>query len=224
VGSEELGDPVARARALATTEEAAELYRTWAGTYDDDVFGRLGFTGSARIAELLIQHLPSPAAAVLDLGCGTGAVGRRLAELGATTVDGVDLSPEMLELARQTGGYRRLAVLDLTAADLDVGGPYAATVSAGTFTSGHVGASVVPRLLAAIEPGGVVAWVIGAGVWPAFDTALAPFDLAVLHRAVEPIRRDGPPEAVMYVARTPSSPFRSAICTSSARSADQNEG
>ena len=204
MGPGEPGDPVARARALAGTDQAAELYRAWAGTYDDDVFGRLGFTGSARIAELLIEHLPSPTAPVLDLGCGTGAVGRRLAELGATTVDGVDLSPEMLELARRTGAYRHLAVRDLTAADLEVGGPYAATVSAGTFTSGHVGPSVVPTLLAAVEPGGVIAWVIGAAVWPGFETALAPLALDVLHRAVEPIRRDGPPEAVMYVARTPA--------------------
>jgi hypothetical protein len=52
VGPQDAGDPVARARALAGTDEAAELYREWAGTYDDDVFGRLGFTGSARIAEL----------------------------------------------------------------------------------------------------------------------------------------------------------------------------
>lgn len=203
MGFEEPSDPVARARSLAGSEQAAELYRTWAGTYDDDVFGRLGFTGSARIAELLMVHLPSRTAPVLDLGCGTGAVGRRLAELGATTIDGVDLSPEMLELAAATGAYRHLTVLDLTAGDLDVSGPYAATISAGTFTSGHVGPSVVPRLLAAAEPDGVVAWVIGAAVWPDFGTALAPFDLRVLHRAVEPIRRDGPPEAVMYVARTP---------------------
>ena len=182
MGPAELGDPVARARALAGAEEAADLYRAWAGTYDDDVFGRLGFTGSARIAELLIEHLANPTAPVLDLGCGTGAVGRRLAELGATTVDGVDLSPEMLEVARRTGTYRRLAVQDLTVAELDLGGPYAATISAGTFTSGHVGPSVVPGLLVAVEPGGLIAWVIGA---------------------VEPIRCDGPPEAVMYVARTP---------------------
>ena len=204
MGPGELGDPVARARALAGTDQAAELYRAWAGTYDDDVFARLGFTGSARIAELLIERLPSLTAPVLDLGCGTGAVGRRLAELGATTVDGVDLSPEMLELARRTGAYRHRAVSDLTAADLEVGGRYAATISAGTFTSGHVGPSVVPRLLAAVEPGGVIAWVIGAAVWPGFETALAPFARDVLHRAVEPIRRDGPPEAVMYVARTPA--------------------
>lgn len=204
MGPQDTGDPVVRARALAGPDQAAELYREWAGTYDDDVFGRLGFTGSARIAELLIGHLAGPTAAVLDLGCGTGAVGRRLAELGATTVDGVDLSPEMLELARRTGAYRHLTVQDLTAADLEVGGPYAATVSAGTFTSGHVGPSVVPRLLAAVEPGGVIAWVIGAAVWPGFEAALAPLAPDVLHRAVEPIRRDGPPEAVMYVARTPA--------------------
>jgi SAM-dependent methyltransferase len=217
-------DPIARARAIGGVDDAAAVYRDWAATYDDDVFGRLGFTGSARIAELLVRHLPDRTAPVLDLGCGTGAVGRRLAELGATTIDGVDLSPEMLQVAAGTGAYRHLTVLDLTATDLDIGGPYAATVSAGTFTSGHVGPSVVPRLLAAVEPAGVIAWVIGAAVWPAFETALAPFDLTVLHRAVEPIRRDGPPEAVMYAAQTPPSPFWSADSALGTESADQKRG
>ena len=204
------GDPIARARAIGGVSDAAAVYRDWAETYDEDVFGRLGFTGSSRIAELLVAHLSDPTAPVLDLGCGTGAVGRRLAELGVTTLDGVDLSPEMLAVAARTGAYRHLAVVDLAVADVVVGGPYAAMVSAGTFTSGHVGPSVVPRLLAAVEPGGVIAWVIGAPVWPDFETALGPFDLSVLHCSVEPIRRDGPPEAVMYAARTPPSPFWSA--------------
>jgi predicted TPR repeat methyltransferase len=195
-------DPITRARAIAGPDDAAAVYREWAATYDDDVFGRLAFTGSARIAELLVAHLPDPTAPVLDLGCGTGAVGRRLAELGVTTVDGVDLSPEMLEVAGRTGAYRARRVVDLTAAAVDVGGPYAATISAGTFTTGHVGADVVPTVLAGVEPGGLVAWVIGATEWPAFRRALRPLGLAVLHQALEPIRRDGPPEAVMYVART----------------------
>jgi predicted TPR repeat methyltransferase len=196
-------DPIARARAIVDVNEAAAVYRDWAATYDDDVFGRLGFTGSARIAELLVAHLPDPAAAVLDLGCGTGAVGRRLAELGATTIDGVDLSPEMLEIARRTGAYRRLTIGDLTA-PVDLGGPYAATVAAGLLTSGHVGPDTVPVLLGVLEPGGVIAWVIGSAQWPTFEEALRPFGLAVLHSDLEPVRRDGPPEAVMYIARTPT--------------------
>lgn len=207
-------DRVSRARSITSAREAAEVYRDWAATYDDDVFGRLGFVGSARIAELLVAHLPDRSVPVLDLGCGTGAVGGRLAELGVTTVDGVDLSPEMLAVAERTGVYRTLAVVDLnvadpTAADLTDGadladvtaGAYGAAVSAGTFTSGHVGPDAVPRLLRALAPGGLIAWVIGGAVWPSFEPVLSASALTVLHEEWEPIRRDGPPEAVMLVAR-----------------------
>jgi predicted TPR repeat methyltransferase len=200
-------DRISRARSITSVEQAAELYGAWAPTYDDEVFGRLGFTGSARIAELLVAHLPDRSVPVLDLGCGTGAVGVRLAELGVTTVDGVDLSPEMLAVAERTGVYRRLAVADLTVSESVSGGDlglYAALVSAGTFTSGHVGPDAVPRLLEALEPDGLLAWVIGRAVWPAFESVLsapALTSLTVLHQAHEPIRRGGGPEAVMYVAR-----------------------
>src|SRR4051812_21685742 len=94
-----VSDSLERARSLSSVEEAARLYGEWASTYDDDVFAELGFTGSARIAELLAGVLPDQDQAVADLGCGTGAVGRRLGELGVTTIDGIDLSPQMLAVA-----------------------------------------------------------------------------------------------------------------------------
>jgi trans-aconitate methyltransferase len=194
-------DPVRRARSISNPEQAAALYAEWAPTYDADVFGDLGFTGSARIAELLVDFLPDPTQPVIDLGCGTGAVGRRLAQLGVTTIDGVDLSPEMLAIAARSGAYRRLAVADLNALDDQPYGSYAASASAGTFTTGHVGAEVVPRLLELLRPEAIVAWVIADAVWPPFARVLAASPLAVLHQAAEPIRRDGPPEAVMFVAR-----------------------
>jgi predicted TPR repeat methyltransferase len=193
---------IARARSIASAAEAAAVYADWAPTYDEDVFGRLGFTGSARIAELLAAHLPGRTAPVLDLGCGTGAVGVRLAELGLTTIDGVDLSPEMLAIAGQTGAYRRLTVADLTANDADLGAEYGATVSAGTFTSGHVGPAAVPRLLEVLAPGGLLAWVIGGSVWPSFEPVLSAVAVTVLHAEWEPIRRGGPAEAMMVVARS----------------------
>ena len=193
---------IARARSITSAGEAAAVYRDWAASYDDDVFGRLGFTGSARIAELLVAHLPDRSAPVLDLGCGTGAVGVRLAELGVTTIDGVDLSPEMLAIAERTGAYRTLTVADLTAGDLALTGGYGATISAGTFTSGHVGPDAVPRLLRALEPAGLIAWVIGDGMWPSFEPVLSASALDVLHAAHEAIRRGAGPEAVMFVARS----------------------
>ena len=195
-------DRVARARSMTSPDEAAAVYRDWAANYDEDVFDRLGFVGSARIAELLVAHLPDRSASVLDLGCGTGAVGVRLAELGVTAIDGVDLSPEMLAIAERTGAYRTLTVADLTAADLELLGRYEASVSAGTFTSGHVGPDAVPRLLGALAPGGLIAWVIGDGVWPSFEDVLSAAAMTVLHVAHEPIRSGAGPEAVMYVARS----------------------
>ena len=194
-------DPVRRARSISSVEQAAALYADWAPTYDADVFGELGFIGSDRIAELLVSVLPDPTLPVIDLGCGTGAVGRRLAELGVTTVDGVDLSPEMLAIAASSGAYRHLTVADLHTLEDQPHGSYAASVSAGTFTTGHVGPEVVPQLLDLLRPGGVVAWVIADAVWPRFEPALAARTLAVLNQSIEAIRRDGPPEAVMFVAR-----------------------
>jgi 2-polyprenyl-3-methyl-5-hydroxy-6-metoxy-1,4-benzoquinol methylase len=47
---------------------------------------------------LLQDALPAPPARVLDVGCGTGSVAVLLAELGFT-VQGIDLSPRMLEQA-----------------------------------------------------------------------------------------------------------------------------
>jgi predicted TPR repeat methyltransferase len=200
-GDAHVPDPVARARSLSSVEEAAELYAGWASTYDDDVFGELGFTGSTRIAELLVDVLPHLDEPVVDLGCGTGAVGRRLAELGVTTIDGVDLSPEMIAVAARTGAYRRLTVADLNALPTRDDAIYVASVSAGTFTSGHVGPGVAPRLMELLRPDGFVAWVIAAAAWPRFEPVLALLSLDVLHNELEPIRRDGPPEAVMFVAR-----------------------
>ena len=200
-GGERMSDPLDRARSISTPEEAMQLYAEWASTYDDDVFGALGFTGSARIAELLAGVLTDPAQPVVDLGCGTGAVGQRLAQLGVTTIDGIDLSPEMIAIAARTGAYRRLTVGDLN----DIGdhphATYAASVSAGTFTTGHVGPGAVPGLIELLRPDGVIAWVIAVALWPRFEPVLMSLGLDVLHQSVESIRRDAPPEAVMFVAR-----------------------
>ncbi len=195
--------PVDQARALTSPAEAVVLYREWAQQYDHDVFATAGFTGSSRIADLLVEHMQRHGVAantpILDLGCGTGAVGVRLHEHGCTVIDGLDISSEMLAIATSKQVYRNLSVADLTQ-PVASGERYRACVSAGTFTSGHVGPSSVEHLAALLVDDAVVAWVVATTVWPSFEEAFVGAGLTLLGREVEPIRRGGAPEAVMALA------------------------
>jgi len=62
----------------------------------------------AGAARALMPHLP-PDAQGIDFGCGSGVLGLALREAGLRRpLDGLDLSPVMLGLARETGCYRHL--------------------------------------------------------------------------------------------------------------------
>lgn len=52
-----------------------------------------------RYQDLLLRHVPRHCENALDIGCGRGALARALASR-ATHVLGIDLSPEMVRLAR----------------------------------------------------------------------------------------------------------------------------
>lgn len=62
----------------------------------------------AGAAEALMPHL-DPNAQGIDFGCGSGVLGSALLARGLHhPLDGLDLSPVMLDLARRTGAYRHL--------------------------------------------------------------------------------------------------------------------
>lgn len=96
------------------------LFDDFAGHFELTLVDRLAYTVPDRLARLLVDAGVPDSAAVLDLGCGTGLMAAALG--GAQrTIDGVDLSPRMLEQARAREIYRQLheaEVLDfLRAAD-----------------------------------------------------------------------------------------------------------
>lgn len=68
------------------------------------------------IADAVSALHPAPFAAVFDLGCGTGLVGDALGAARAPVIDGVDLSPKMIEETRKKGRYRELLVDDIVQA------------------------------------------------------------------------------------------------------------
>jgi SAM-dependent methyltransferase len=91
-----------------------EGYGEWAASYEDIVQDVMDVRLLERIQSVdwdVIQ-------AGVDLACGTGRIGVWLKQHGVTTLDGVDLTQEMLEGARAKGIYRQLVVGDMRAAAL----------------------------------------------------------------------------------------------------------
>lgn len=133
--------------------EARRMYGDWAETYDES-FGRAwGYIAPREIAAILKARI-DPLGEVLDIGAGTGLVAEHLRGL---TVDAIDITPEMLEVARPKGLYRSLMLGDLTRALEIPDNSYDGIVSCGTFTHGHVGPECLPELLRITRPGAVFA-------------------------------------------------------------------
>jgi len=93
-----------------------DLFDRYAPRFDADLTGTLGYATPEALAALLERAgVPKDGRAeALDLGCGTGLSGLVLAPFAAR-IEGVDLSPRMLEAARARGLYAALHEADLLA-------------------------------------------------------------------------------------------------------------
>ncbi|MFQ5545206.1 MAG: class I SAM-dependent DNA methyltransferase [Acidiferrobacterales bacterium] len=144
-----------RAYDLQSGDEALSLYRDWATSYDTDLVDPLGYVGPARVADIAAARCRDFNAQILDVGCGTGLVGERLASLGYRKMDGLDFSQEMLDVARTKNVYGVLINADLTQPLSIETASYDFIVSCGTFTHGHVGPEALDELLRITRAGGI---------------------------------------------------------------------
>jgi SAM-dependent methyltransferase len=97
------------------TLSVADGYAAWSGTYDDTVRDLLDLPLLERIRSVDWSNVGRAA----DLACGTGRAGAWLARQGVKRIDGVDLTPEMIELARRKGMYDDLHVGDVADTPLE---------------------------------------------------------------------------------------------------------
>ncbi|MEL6278314.1 MAG: class I SAM-dependent methyltransferase [Pseudomonadota bacterium] len=138
---------------LQTPEDNLRLYSDWADTYDQGFAHRTGYRSPKVIADAYLAA--GGGWPLLDAGCGTGLVAEHLP--AHATIDGLDLSPEMLETARAKGRYRNLIEADLTGELPLQDAQYLGLVSAGTFTHGHVGPEALHELMRVLKPGAACA-------------------------------------------------------------------
>jgi SAM-dependent methyltransferase len=92
-------------------------YGEWAGTYEQTVEDEMDI----RLLEGVKSIDWSAARDVLDLACGTGRIGAWLHERSPAAIAGVDITPEMLEVARCKPVYRNLVIADVSATELPSG-------------------------------------------------------------------------------------------------------
>lgn len=86
-------------------------YREWVTTYEETVQDDMDLRLLAGIRALPWSHL----ARAVDFACGTGRIGVWLKQQGVQEIDGIDLSAEMLDVAKAKRIYTRLCLGDLTA-------------------------------------------------------------------------------------------------------------
>lgn len=143
--------------AVAPRAYVQHLFDDYAPDFDQHLVDQLGYCAPEVLQRLLVGLGRPPFEQALDLGCGTGLCGPQLRPL-AQVLTGVDLSPAMLDAARQRGVYDHLALADLTEHLLATDVRHDLVVAADVFI--YVGdlAPVFSGVRRVLQPGGVFAF------------------------------------------------------------------
>ena len=138
-----------------STKELKNKYDTWAINYDADVQEDWSFMPVA-IAKKLSQLLPDKNCSILDAGAGTGLVGEALAKEGYTNLTAVDLSEQMLAIAKEKKVYKNLLQGNLEDSTIFSNfEKFDVIVSAGVFAYAHAGIEALNNLFTFLKEEGL---------------------------------------------------------------------
>jgi predicted TPR repeat methyltransferase len=146
------------------SQEIAELYDSWAEDYEGAI-SSWGYATPAVATWFLGRYVDPEDGTLLDAGAGTGIMGEILTPLGYGDLIGIDISGNMLELAREKGVYKDLRQMEL-------GGPldlpsdaFAAVLATGVFAAGHAPPESFEELIRTTRPGGYVIFSVRTDVY-----------------------------------------------------------
>ena len=157
-------------------EELVQVYDAWAENYDSDM-SKVGYRHPAIGLAMLARHVEKGAAPLLDAGAGTGLVGEWLAIMGYPETEALDLSEGMLKVAERKRVYSALHRAALGGELPFPSDRFAAIISTGVFTAGHVGVEGLDDLVRICRPGGVIVLSIKDLMWvSSFGAHVAGFE------------------------------------------------
>ena len=142
-------------------------YDAWAPDYEADM-ARSGYRLPERMVDVVRRHIEDRRARLLDVGAGSGLLGKALKTAGYDNLVGLDPSPGMLRQAAAKRVYKRQLEMALGAAALRTGMRFDAALAAGVFKAGHAPPGALACLLRLVRPGGIIIFNlnVGAGAVP----------------------------------------------------------
>lgn len=152
-----------RAMRRSNPSYVRHLFDQFSADYDARMLGQLGYAAPLILRNLAGLVLPGAEGLVmLDLGCGTGLAAEAFRDM-ASVIDGIDLSPAMIEKARGRNIYRDLSIADLESALNEGACVYDLLVAADTLVYlGDLSATFCGAAHA-LKPGGTFLFTVESG-------------------------------------------------------------
>lgn len=151
----------------ASSEQAANVFEPWANTYDHCA-AHCGWSAPETLARSLSrifnEHSGAPVK-ILDVGAGTGILSQHLrAAIDNSTIDGVDISREMLEKAKTKGALDNAFVADIQHEKLPYAdGTFDITASCGMFEYIEDPHRALAEMSRVTKPGGLLVFTTQEG-------------------------------------------------------------
>ena len=139
------------------TNDSRELYASWASTYDNEV-QKNGYVTPERVANALKDIVTNQSELILDYGCGTGLSGFALQAVGFVNIDVLDVSQEMVTLAKKKSIYKKLTVFDPSTKIPVQADQYKIITAIGVIGAGAAPLEVFDNLFSLLPPNGLFAF------------------------------------------------------------------
>ena len=131
---------------LEKDDEIFDLYTEWADSYERDVIQN-GYRTPARCASDLANVVTDLSSPILDIGCGTGYSGLALRKAGFTNIDGTDINPSMLAMARSRKIYDNVLLGTIEKPLPDNASSYAIISAIGVIGSGAAPVGILQEVV-----------------------------------------------------------------------------
>lgn len=135
-----------------------KLYDDWAKKYEEDVRA-WGYQMPEVCAATLKKHVPADKVEkckVLDAGAGDGLSGKAITDEGFKDVIGIDLSPELIKIAKKNKIYKKAEVADLSKPLKYKTNEFDAMTVVGVMTYLEPDGCSLDEMYRVVKPGGLV--------------------------------------------------------------------